>query len=69
MKQEEVVKYSADLKSCPFCGGKAKIMLFLGRYSVACTNCPACMVASPIGYDEYKDTVDLVECWNERQHT
>lgn len=67
MKQKEVDKYSDDLKSCPFCGGKAHIALFLGRYSVVCTNCPACMVPSPINYDEYKDTFELVECWNTRQ--
>ena len=67
MKQEEVDKYSDELKSCPFCGGKAQIMLFLGRYSVACTNCLACMISFPVDYDEYKDTFDLVERWNTRQ--
>lgn len=66
MKQEVIDKYNNDLDTCPFCGGEAKIQLFLGRYSIVCTNCPAFMVPSPVDYDEYQDTFSIVECWNSR---
>lgn len=29
-----------ELKPCPFCGGKARISLFLGNYLVTCDDCP-----------------------------
>lgn len=37
------------LKPCPFCGGKAKLSLFLCRDTIVCTECPACIVPPIIG--------------------
>ena len=35
--------------ACPYCGGKAKKSLVLGRFGIACTECPVCIVPSPYG--------------------
>ena len=67
MRKSDIDKYLDALKDCPFCGEKPALRLFLGRYTVCCTNCPACMIPNPLDYDEDVDTRVLVNCWNERQ--
>lgn len=68
MTQELVDKCSSELKQCPFCGGRAIVQLFLGRYAIVCTECPASMIPSPEGrYDEYRDTALMIVLWNSRK--
>ena len=50
------------LKPCPFCGGEAKITLFMGRSSIACKECYAAMIP---GYCE--DIIVVVKHWNRRE--
>lgn len=49
------------LLPCPFCGGKAKVMLFLGNYGVACTKCCGAIVAAP---EQTKQ--EAIAAWNRR---
>ena len=53
-----------ELRKCPFCGGEAKVTLILGHYTVACTNCMACILGSPYEMDREPDTA--IEAWNKR---
>ena len=48
------------LKSCPFCGGNAKIKCILGRDAVICQECNAEM------YSDYTPIEILVDMWNKR---
>ena len=47
---------------CPCCGGRAKKALLLGRFGIACTECPVCIILSPYG-DSYKENLKY---WNTR---
>ena len=47
---------------CPCCGGRAKKALLLGRFGIACTECPVCIIPSPYG-DSYKENLKY---WNTR---
>lgn len=51
-----------QLKPCPFCGGKAKISLFLSRYGVTCTECMGAVLSAP-GMDK----AEIVKAWNKRE--
>lgn len=50
-----------ELRRCPFCGGEAKVSLFLGYYGVACTECLGTMMP---GYKTTKE--ESIEAWNRR---
>lgn len=47
---------------CPCCGGRAKKALLLGRFGIACTEFPVCIIPSPYG-DSYKENLKY---WNTR---
>lgn len=50
-----------EIKQCPFCGGKARVNLFLGNYCVTCDKCPGAVF--PIKGMTRKEVVDS---WNRR---
>lgn len=50
------------LKPCPFCGGEAKLTVFLGKLCVACTNCLGAIVPS-VGMTKK----EAIEAWNRRE--
>lgn len=53
----------AELKPCPFCGGKAKIAMTTdaGNYEVQCTKCPA-----NVGRMWFWKKKEAIEAWNRR---
>lgn len=50
-----------ELKSCPFCGGKAEVNLFLGNYCVTCTNCMGAIFP-----DKGMTEEEATKAWNRR---
>lgn len=55
------VEKAAELKLCPFCGGKAEIEEMCGpTYSIGCTKCAAEIL------EIYFSEEDCVEAWNNR---
>ena len=59
--QEECTRKGIVLP-CPCCGGKAKKSLVLGRFGIACTECPVCIVPSPYG-EPFEENLKY---WNTR---
>ena len=63
-----------ELKSCPFCGGKAAIHCDIPRfygygYGVGCSN-PDCIAYSGYGMAAYEAKEDAISAWNRRaEHT
>ena len=51
----------AELKPCPFCGGKAEISLYLGNYGVACCECPGAVINC-----RYQTKEEAIKAWNRR---
>ena len=51
----------SELKPCPFCGGTAKVSLFLGNYCVTCTEC---MGAISPARKQTKE--EAIKAWNRR---
>lgn len=49
-----------ELKTCPFCGGEARVHTFYKDYCVYCTKCNA----STIKYSPKKEMA--IEAWNRR---
>ena len=50
------------LLSCPFCGGEAKINIFLGNYCVTCTECMGAIFPSRGMKKE-----EAIKAWNTRK--
>ena len=49
------------LRTCPFCGGEAKLNMFLGNYCVTCINCLGGIIPAP------ELTIqEAIEAWNRR---
>ena len=51
-----------ELKPCPFCGGEAKINLFLGNYCVTCKECTGAIF--PV---RGMTKEEAIEDWNTRK--
>ena len=51
-----------ELRSCPFCGGEARVANVFGRVGVVCMDCPAEMRG-------WLDTTleEITEAWNRRE--
>lgn len=64
MKQEQVDKYSAELKPCPFCGGKARMMKMGYPHWVYCEDCGAKVHGGVVGEEEGEKA--SAEAWNKR---
>ncbi|MGN0733702.1 MAG: Lar family restriction alleviation protein [Emergencia sp.] len=50
-----------ELKPCPFCGGKAEMVLFIGNFGVGCTNCMGSMF--PVNGQTKEEAI---KAWNRR---
>ena len=50
----------AELKPCPFCGGKAKVFDDAGSYVIWCESCPGGVE------DNYLTEDEIVLAWNRR---
>lgn len=59
---EKVRMEMEKLKPCPFCGGKARINLFLGNYCVTCDEC-----AGAIFPCKGMKRKEAVKQWNRRK--
>ena len=55
-------KQMAELKRCPFCGGKADLVLKGGSYMVKCRSCPAAVITQYVHQTEE----EAIEAWNRR---
>ena len=53
---------SEELKRCPFCGGEARVNLFLGNYCITCDNCPGSIFPCKGMTKE-----EAIEAWNRRE--
>jgi len=51
------------LKPCPFCGGEAKLLRYLGERAVACSSDIGCLV-NPI--TEFMTEDEAIRAWNTR---
>ena len=52
----------AELKPCPFCGGRASIVLKGGSFFVYCNRCPGAVVTDYVHQSEE----EAIEAWNRR---
>ena len=64
-QQELDIETTTELKPCPFCGGRARVIETtepsnLGGSAVECTVCHAC---SPVHFDRKEN---LYSAWNDR---
>lgn len=57
-----------ELKTCPFCGGKAKLSICLGRKAIVCTSCESLMIGQPTftKEEENAEVQHLIRAWNRR---
>lgn len=57
-----------ELKNCPFCGGKAKMLTYrTGEDSMgAHVECTVCYVSTQASDDAYADTASVAAIWNRR---
>jgi len=55
-----------ELKPCPFCGGKAKLMQSLTGFSVECLGCGIATPKAPTSMTQYDPVDVVVVTWNRR---
>ena len=51
-----------ELKHCPFCGGRANLVLKGGSFFVHCTSCPASIITKYV----HQSKAEAIEAWNRR---
>ena len=52
----------AELKRCPFCGGRASLILKGGSYFVKCNWCPGAVITDFV----HQSKEEAIEAWNRR---
>lgn len=55
-----------DLRTCPFCGGKATLLQKSGTFAVGCTAIQTCSVA-PMPFIVHPTEEDAIGAWNQRK--
>lgn len=55
-----------ELKSCPFCGGKAHLLTSNGSFLVECSACLTDFLNGPVGVGWYRSEKDAAADWNDR---
>ena len=56
----------AELKLCPFCGGKAKYIYQMPYNAVKCTKCKMFGKAIVDSYEQQDGKAEAIEAWNRR---
>ena len=56
----------AELKPCPFCGGKAKYMYSMPYNVVKCTKCKVFGKTIVDSYEQQDGKAEAIEAWNKR---
>lgn len=64
-EQEKSVKM-AELKPCPFCGGKAKYVYQMPYNAVKCTKCKVFGKTIVDSYEQQDGKAEAIEAWNRR---
>lgn len=55
-----------DIKSCPFCGGKAYVKSFGSRLYIDCSHTKTCSCRPSTWLYSEKDIYKQIESWNRR---
>ena len=56
----------AELKPCPFCGGKATYVYHMPYNAVACKKCKATTRVFTDYYEQQDGKAEAIEAWNRR---
>lgn len=56
----------AELKPCPFCGGKARLVYAQPYNAVQCTKCKVFGKTIVDAYEQRDGQIDAIEAWNRR---
>lgn len=64
-KYGQIVKTDAELKPCPFCGGKCYIIMVQSRFYATCDTC-TCRVAGPL--ERENTAAEAIAVWNKRDY-
>ena len=56
----------AELKPCPFCGGKAEYIYEMPYNAVKCTKCEAFGKTIVDSYEQQDGKAEAIEAWNRR---
>ena len=66
-KYGEIVKTDAELKPCPFCGGKGYIIMVQNRFYATCDTCTCRIASDCLDLRYYGDVLaEVIEAWNTR---
>jgi len=60
--KEELLKESATLHDCPFCGGKAEFVTNKSN-QIIIQHLPAAGVVCPARYEQYTDSYEIGRLW------
>ena len=56
----------AELKPCPFCGGRAKFAYIMPYNGVTCTKCKAWGKTIIDSYEQQDGKAEAIKAWNRR---
>nr|DAM57488.1 MAG TPA: restriction alleviation protein [Caudoviricetes sp.] len=56
----------ADLKRCPFCGGKARYRYEMPYNVVQCSKCKVCGLTVADAYEQQDGKETAIKAWNRR---
>lgn len=66
LEQGKRVVEMAELKPCPFCGGKAKYIYSMPYNAVKCTKCNAWGKTISDSYEQQDGRAKAIKAWNRR---